>query len=94
MFRAGGFGVAGGRRGRGRGAELVRRRGLDPFDQRSAVRRLVEEVVVEYDDRALSSSLPPLADPGRTVRAVLDDVAGIRPLQRHLDPEVEALWFQ
>jgi hypothetical protein len=41
---------------------------------------LVEEVVVEYDVRALVSSLPPLPEPGRTVRAVLDAVAGFGPL--------------
>ncbi len=41
---------------------------------------LVEEVVVEYDVRALSSSLPPLPGPGRTVRAVLDVIAGFGPL--------------
>ena len=65
--------------------ELVRRRGLDPVEDRVAMRRLVDEVVVDYDDRALTSSLPPLADPGAAARAVYDAVAGLGPLQRYLD---------
>ena len=63
--------------------ELVRRRGLDPFNDRLAVRRLVDEVVSDYDDRALGSSLPPLPDPLVAARAVYDAVAGFGPLQDH-----------
>ncbi len=40
--------------------ELVRRRGIDPFHDRAVVRRLVEEVVADYDERALTSTLTPL----------------------------------
>ena len=40
--------------------ELVRRRGLDPVEDRVAMRRLVDEVVADYDERALTSALPPL----------------------------------
>jgi pilus assembly protein CpaF len=75
--------------------ELVRRRGLDPVSDRVAVRRLVDEVVTDYDERALSSSLPPLADPTTAARAVYDAVAGFGPLQRHLDDrEVEEIWVK
>jgi pilus assembly protein CpaF len=74
--------------------ELVRRRGLDPVQDRAAVRRLVEEVVSDYDDRALSSSLPPLPDAQTATRAVYDAVAGFGPLQRHLDdPSIEEIWI-
>jgi hypothetical protein len=74
--------------------ELVRRRGLDPVEDRVAMRRLIDEVVLDYDDRALTSSLPPLPDPRVAARAVYDAVAGFGPLQRHLDdPEVEELWI-
>jgi pilus assembly protein CpaF len=74
--------------------ELVRRRGLDPVQDRLAVRRLVEEVVSDYDDRALSGALPQLPDTRAAARAVYDAVAGFGPLQRHLDdPEVEELWI-
>jgi pilus assembly protein CpaF len=74
--------------------ELVRRRGLDPFADQAAMRRLVDEVVTDYDERSLTSSLPPLPDPRSAARAVYDSVAGFGPLQRHLDdPSVEELWI-
>ena len=74
--------------------ELVRRRGLDPVVDRSAMRRLVEEVVSDYDERTLTSALPPLSDPRQAARAVYDAVAGFGPLQRHLDDrEVEEIWI-
>ena len=74
--------------------ELVRRRGIDPFVDRTAVRRLVDEVVADYDERALTSTLPPLPDIRQAARAVYDAVAGFGPLQRHLDdPLVEEIWI-
>ncbi|MDQ6649829.1 MAG: CpaF family protein, partial [Actinomycetota bacterium] len=65
--------------------ELVRRRGMDPTTQGPAVRRLVDEVIAEYDERTLTSSLPPLSDPSGSARSVYDAVAGFGPLQRYLD---------
>ena len=74
--------------------ELVRRRGLDPVADRAVVRRLVDEVVADYDERALTSSLVPLQDRDGAVRLVYDAVAGFGPLQRHLDdPTVEEIWI-
>jgi pilus assembly protein CpaF len=74
--------------------ELVRRRGLDPATDQAAVRRLVDEVVSDYDERTLSSTLPPLPDRGRATREVYDAVAGFGPLQRYLDdPTVEEIWI-
>src|SRR3954467_15705555 len=74
--------------------ELVRRRGLDPIEDRAAVRRLVDEVIAEYDERTLTSSLAPLADRHIAARAVYDAVAGFGPLQRYLDdPTVEEIWI-
>jgi len=74
--------------------ELVRRRGLDPVQDRLAVRRLVDDVVAEYDERTLTSALPPLSDPFVAARSVYDAVAGFGPLQRHLDdPTVEEVWI-
>jgi pilus assembly protein CpaF len=73
--------------------ELVRRRGLDPARDQAAVRRLVDEVVTDYDDRALASTLPPLPDRTAATRHVYDAVAGLGPLQRYLDdPTVEEVW--
>ena len=74
--------------------ELVRRRGLDPVEDRSAVRRLVDEVVADYDERTLTSSLTPLPDVTTAARSVYDAVAGYGPLQRHLDDDtVEEIWI-
>ena len=74
--------------------ELVRRRGLDPVVDRAVVRRLVDDVVADYDERSLTSALPSLPDPLSAARSVYDAVAGFGPLQRHLDdPEVEEVWI-
>ena len=74
--------------------ELVRRRGIDPVTDRAAVKRLVDEVVADYDERALTSALPALGDPHSAARSVYDAVAGFGPLQRHLDdPTVEEVWI-
>ncbi len=73
--------------------ELIRRRGVDPFLDAGRIRSLVREVVLDYEDRAASSSLPPVGDHDEAVRAVLDEVAGFGPLQRYLDdPEIEEIW--
>jgi pilus assembly protein CpaF len=74
--------------------ELVRRRGLDPVNAPHEMQLLVDEVVADYDERAATSSLPPLADLDDVARSVYDAVAGFGPLQRYLDdPEVEELWI-
>jgi pilus assembly protein CpaF len=73
--------------------ELVRRRGLDPAGDVAAVRALVDDVITDYDDRALGGALPSLSDPRGTARRVFDAVAGYGALQPYLDdPEVEEIW--
>jgi pilus assembly protein CpaF len=74
--------------------ELVRRRGIDPVVEPDVVRRLIDEVIGEYLDRAVTSSLPPLGDPTNVSRAVLDAVAGFGPLQPFLDDRtIEEVWI-
>jgi len=74
--------------------ELVRRRGLDPTTDGPGVRRLVDEVIADYDERSLTSELPPLADRRGVARRVYDAVAGFGPLQAYLDdPSVEEIWI-
>ena len=74
--------------------ELVRRRSLDPVLKPDATRRLVDEVVSDYLDRAAVSALPPLGDPGGAARTVFDQVAGFGPLQRYFDDRsVEEIWI-
>jgi pilus assembly protein CpaF len=74
--------------------ELIRRRNLDPGRDPMGRRRLVEDLVADYDERSLSGTLPPVVDAGATVKQVLDAVVGFGPLQPYLDdPEVEEVWI-
>lgn len=74
--------------------ELIRRRDLDPGTDPAGMRRLVEDLVADYDERSLSGTLPPLVDTGTTVKQVLDAVVGFGVLQPYLDdPEVEEVWI-
>ena len=73
--------------------ELVRRRGLDPATDSAGVRRLVDEVIADYDERTLTSALPAIDDRRRVARSVFDAVAGFGPLQPYLDdPSIEEVW--
>ncbi|WP_165162682.1 ATPase, T2SS/T4P/T4SS family, partial [Candidatus Protofrankia datiscae] len=74
--------------------ELVRRHSLDPVEEPTRIRQLVEDVLSEYEERALTSDLPPIVDRATTARLVHDAVAGFGALQRHLDdPSVEEIWI-
>jgi pilus assembly protein CpaF len=74
--------------------ELVRLRGIDPVAEPVVVTRLIDEVVSDYLDRAVTSQLPPLGDVAPVSRAVLDAVAGFGPLQPFLDdPSIEEIWI-
>lgn len=73
--------------------ELVRRRGVDPMGDPTAVAALVDEVLAAHADRAAAGLVTAVADPIGTRQSVLDAVAGLGPLQRFLDdPEVEEVW--
>jgi len=74
--------------------ELIRRRNLDPDGDPGGMRRLVEDLVADYDERSLSGTLPPVVDASATVKQVLDAVVGFGALQPYLDdPEVEEVWI-
>jgi pilus assembly protein CpaF len=74
--------------------ELVRRSGVDPVRDGAAVRRLVDEVLTDYDERSLSGGLPLLPDLRVAARQVWNAVAGFGPLQQYLDdPSVEEIWI-
>lgn len=74
--------------------ELIRRRGLDPLRQSGEVRRLVEEAISDYDERALLAPLPPIGPLEQARRFVFDAVAGFGPLQPLLDdPAIEEIWL-
>ena len=73
--------------------ELVRRRGLDPVEDRLAVRRLVDEVVADYDERALTSTLPPLGDAPSAARCGVRRGGRLRAAAAApRRPEVEEIW--
>lgn len=74
--------------------ELIRRRGVDPFADPHAVKKLVEDAARDYDSRSLMSSLPILPDQSDATQRVYDAVAGFGPLQPLLDDEtIEEIWF-
>jgi pilus assembly protein CpaF len=74
--------------------ELVRRRRLDPAADPLTVRSLIDEVIVDYQERGLVASMPALSDPAATASAVHARVVGAGPLQRYLDdPAVEEIWI-
>ena len=75
--------------------ELVRRRGLDPRDEGGgrAVRRVIDEVIADYQDRSLTAAMPALTDPGGVARNVHARVVGAGQLQPYFDdPSVEEIW--
>ncbi|WP_084129432.1 CpaF family protein [Demequina sp. NBRC 110055] len=72
----------------------IRESGMDPARDVAGVRALVMEELAAWDRRALAGSEVPVADAAGTAKAVLDNVAGLGPLQRYLDdPEVEEIWL-
>lgn len=75
--------------------ELVRQRGLDPFrDGSSGVASIVDEVLGDYELRSHTSNLPRIEDRDRLRKAVVDNIAGLGPLQHLIDdPEVEEIWI-
>lgn len=74
--------------------ELIRRRGIDPVRDPEQARELVGAAVCDYHDRTLSGGLPLLQDVDAAIRAILDSVAGLGPLQPYLDdPEIEEVWI-
>ena len=75
--------------------ELVRRRGLDPVADRAAVRRLVDEVVADYDERALTAACRRSSTRGRAARAVSTTRwPGSGRCSAYLDdPTVEEIWI-
>lgn len=74
--------------------EEIRRRGVDPVRDADAVRGLVDEVLEEWDQQALTGAVLPVANRADAARTVLSNVAGLGPLQQYLDdPEIEEIWI-
>ena len=74
--------------------ELVRRRGLDPAKQVGAMKLLIDDVLRDYDERALLGAVPALESLEIARKTVYDNVAGFGVLQHLLDdPTVEEIWI-
>ena len=70
-------------------AEALLEPGPAEYEQ---VERLVRERIAAADRRAANLGRPPLAEPGRLTRRILDDLLGLGPLQPLLDdPSVEEI---
>lgn len=58
------------------------------------MRLLVDQALAEWETRALAGAVSPLSDVPATAKAVLDNVAGLGPLQKYLeDPQIEEIWI-
>lgn len=74
--------------------DRIREQGMDPVRDAAAVRTLVADQLEAWEQRALAGAVDPVADPQVTAKAVLDNVAGLGPLQPYLDdPEIEEIWI-
>ena len=67
--------------------ELVRRRGIDPLNETSALEALVAEASADYVTRADAGLVPPLRDPDDAQARAVDALAGLGPLKHYLDDE-------
>ncbi|WP_043109249.1 CpaF family protein [Paraoerskovia marina] len=73
--------------------DLVRTRDVDPVRDPAAAELLVREALSAYETRAALGGVPVIDDTDAAVRRVLDDLAGMGPLQAYLDdPEIEEVW--
>jgi hypothetical protein len=57
--------------------QSVRALEVDPAADPAAVRRIVEEVIAAYRDRAISLPMPALGDPDVALRSVLDNITAM-----------------
>ncbi len=70
--------------------ELIRKRGVDPVRDVGTVRTMVDDALASWEQRALAGAVAPYDDRLTVAKSVLDNVAGLGPLQVTLDdPEIE-----
>lgn len=74
--------------------ETIRLRGLDPADDPTGVRRVVDDAVARYDKRSLVAALPLLKKPSEAATRIFHSVAGFGELQPLLeDRSIEEIWW-
>jgi pilus assembly protein CpaF len=72
---------------------LVRTEGVDPQRDAAVVRRIVEGVVGDHDERSLTGMVAPVGDVDALVAELVARVSGFGPLQPFLDDlTVEEIW--
>jgi pilus assembly protein CpaF len=58
-----------------------------------AVRTMVDDALASWEQRALAGAVAPYEDRVTVAKSVLDNVAGLGPLQAYLDdPDIEEIW--
>ncbi len=74
--------------------DQIRKRGVDPVRDVAAVRALVDDALAAWDERALVGAVAPVENRTALAKSVLDNVAGLGPLQQYLDdPDIEEIWI-
>jgi pilus assembly protein CpaF len=74
--------------------DQIRKRGVDPVRDVAAVRALVDDALAAWEERALVGAVAPVEDREALAKSVLDNVAGLGPLQQYLDdPDIEEIWI-
>jgi pilus assembly protein CpaF len=74
--------------------ESIRTQGIDPSDDPTSIKRLVDAAVADYDRRSMVAALPVLGEPHDAATQIFHSVAGFGELQPLLDdPEVEEIWW-
>ena len=74
--------------------EVIRKSGVNPVRDVAAVRALVDDALAHWEQRALTGAVAPYDDRLTVAKSVLDNVAGLGPLQAYLDdPEIEEIWI-
>jgi len=74
--------------------DRVRVSGVDPLHDRGAFLELVTQTVQEADSQSLLGMGPVIPDAQRTIKHLLDAVAGLGELQAFMDdPAVEEIWI-
>ncbi len=64
-----------------------------PVRDVAAVRGLVDDALAAWDERALVGAVAPVENRTALAKSVLDNVAGLGPLQQYLDdPDIEGKW--
>lgn len=74
--------------------ESIRRQGIDPSNDPTSIRRMVDAAVADYDKRSMVAALPVLGEPQSAATRIFHSVAGLGELQPLLDdPDVEEIWW-